>query len=289
MEPLFRLVVTRSAIEHDDDTARIPLRQDSPLQQALAAARAAGASRDQVKSIAQTHVDSTGFVGDPRSLAIHAELRGLASALEVLQRQASVDNVDVVRAVQAAFGKSPSELVSDGVPGEALTLLRDSVVAVKLLPKEHRRRLEALVDQIRLLEVIVKAATDPTFPGSGAALRRYRRRPLVLPDELRTGPVLSTRPQQQANEKARKEAEAIRRATAEAQLGVYRRLRAAIAEITALGAEHLNTGPQQAQPGFMVPTDFQATELAMKDDLAQVEEPHASGPGRLRRSQPRRS
>lgn len=265
MEPLFRLVVTRSAVEHDDDTARIPLRQDSPLQQALAAAREAGASRDEVKAIAQGHVDSPAFVGDPRSLAIHSELRALASALDLLERQASVENVDVVSAVEATFGKRPSELVSAGVPGEALTLLRDSVVVVKLLPTEHRRRLEALVDQLRLLELIVKVATDPTFPGSGTALRRYRRRPLVLPDELRVGPVLSRKTHQQAQEKARKEAEAARRATADAQLGVYRRLRGAIAEITALGPEHLNTGPQKVDGGFMVPTDFQATELAMKD------------------------
>jgi hypothetical protein len=42
MELLFRLVVTRPAVEPDDGSTRLPLAQDSPFQQALAAAREAG-------------------------------------------------------------------------------------------------------------------------------------------------------------------------------------------------------------------------------------------------------
>jgi hypothetical protein len=171
----------------------------------------------------------------------------------------------VTKAIEDAFKKKPADLVKGKDLDAPMAALKDSLIAIKLLPEEHRRPIEDLTNQLRDLEVILKVVAAKNFPGDGSTLRRYRRRSVMLPSAFDLRSSLSTFERQNELEKQRTEAEAKERKEAEAKLDLYKQLETAIRELTELDSSHLETTPQMAHGGFMVPTQFRATELAIQE------------------------
>jgi hypothetical protein len=265
VEPLFRLTLKRPAVAQDEQAPSILLAQGSPFQQQLAQAQQSGKPREALRRVARQFMTTPGFVADPEALAIHAELRALAAALDELERQEKVTNAEVVKAIETTFGTTLTKLITSQVLDAPITSLRDSVIAIKQVSEDHRRPIEALTHQLRDLEVIGKVASDKTFPGGGAVLRRFRRRSLMLPTDQELQSILSTADRQKEMDKQREEILEKRGKEAEGRLDLFRRLNAAIADLTALGPEHIDGTPQTADPGFMVPVQFRATELAIQE------------------------
>jgi len=265
METLFRFVLTRPAIAQGEDTPSIRLAQNTQFQASLSQAQQSEKPREAMKAVARQFIKDPTFVGDPKSLALYDQLKKLDAGLDDLERSKEVTTGDVVKVIVDAFGAEPAELVKSGLIDGAMVSLRDSIIAIKLLPEEHRRPIEDLSNQLRDLEVILKVAAAKDFPEDGVTLRRYRRRSVMLPSEADLRSSLSTLERQKELEKQRKEAEAKKRKEAEAKLELYRRLKASIEELTNLGGEHFHETPQQADAGFMVPAAFRPTQVIMQE------------------------
>ena len=135
----------------------------------------------EVKRVAARFVQTNSFIRDPTTLPLYAQLKSLGRSLDLLEREAVVTRDQMVGAIQAAFGEhnvlqNPSML--DG-PKEAL---KDSIVAVKLLPDEQNGvPLDALCSLLRLVEVICKMASTDDFPGDGRTLKRFQQRSFLKP------------------------------------------------------------------------------------------------------------
>ncbi|MCI0423232.1 MAG: hypothetical protein L0312_29080, partial [Acidobacteria bacterium] len=265
MEHLFRLVLTRPPITQDEDAPSVRLAQNSQFQAALGQAQQNQNPRDALKAVARQFITTAGFVGGPKNLPIYDKLKALGLVLDALEPKKAVTNAEVAKAIEDAFKKKPADLVKDNDLDAPIAALKDSLIAVKLLPEEHRRPIEDLTNQLRDLEVILKVVAAKDFPGDGGTLRRYRRRSVMLPSEADLRSSLSTLERQKELEKQRREAEAKRRKEAEAKLDLYKRLNAAIDELANLSGDHLQSTPQQADAGFLVPAALRPTQLFIQE------------------------
>ena len=265
METLFRLTLTRPPVAQDDDTPSIPLAQNSQFQGELGQAQQAENPRNALKAVARQFIASPTFIGDPNKLTIHEELKALGEALDELEREENLTNADIAQAVEGAFGQKPGDLLNSDSLKTQITSLKDSLIAIKHIPEEHPRQIESLTRQLRDLEVISKIVADPNFPGDGETLRRYRLRSVMLPSAADLRSSLSTLERQRELEKQRKEAEEKRRQDGEAKLDLYKRLTAAVDELTKLSTDHLQSTAQQPSEGFMVPREVRPVQLFIQD------------------------
>ena len=265
METLFRFILKRPAIAQSEDAPSIRLAQASQFQAALGQAQQDPKPREALKTVARQFVGTPTFIGDPKKLDIFEKLTKLSVDLDGLEKKKNVPNADVSKAIEDSFGDKPANLVKNKTLDPFLATLKDSIIAIKQLPEEHRRPVEGLTNQLRDLEVILKVVAAKDFPGDGGKLRRYRRRSVMLPTEADLRSSLSAIEQQKELEKQRKEAEEKKRKKAEEKLDLYKRLKAAVKELTILSAEHFYSTPQQADAGFMVPAAFRPTEVFMQE------------------------
>ena len=265
MEYLFRLLLKRPAITPDEDAPSVRLAQNSQFQAALAQAQQNQNPRDALKAVARQFITTAGFVGGPKNLPIYDKLEALRGSLDALEQKKAVTNAEVAKAIEDAFGKKAANLVKDKDLDAPMASLKDSLLGIKLLPEEHRRPIEDLTNQLRDLEVILKVVAEKDFPGDGGTLRRYRRRSVMLPSEADLRSSLSTFERQKELEKQRKEAKAKKRKEAEAKLDLYKRLNAATDELMGLSGDNLESTPQQADAGFLVPAALRPTQLFIQE------------------------
>lgn len=245
MEPLFRFVLTRPAVAQDPENPSIQLTQDSPYQVVLRRLEGSG-NRRALRELATRLIESEDFVGTPEDTPLHDELAALAKALDGLEQQETVRPQDLGDAIVASFNGEAVDLVEKDAFKTALTRLRDSLTAIKQIPAEHARPIEALTTQLRSLEVIMKSARDATFPANPQALRRFRRRSVELPSKERLPSVLSPTDEQRTNaRKAREDAESMHRASVEGLLVRHRELSQALTELMRQGADDFETTPPE--------------------------------------------
>lgn len=260
-EVLFRMVLKRPAVAQSEEAASIRLAQDSPLQAALGQALHSEKPREALKAAARQYAAGPDFLGAAERLPLRDPLRAFAAALAELETKERVTNGELVKAVEDAFGSKPAELTNADAFKVSMTRLKDSITAIKYLPEEHTRPIEELANQLRDLELVSKAREARGFPGSGRALRRYRRRSLMLPAKAELRSALSTVEREKEKQKERDTAEAARRREAEGRLDLYRRLKAGIEELTSLGGEQIQTTPQKPSAGFLVPAALRPLQV----------------------------
>ncbi|MFD0670900.1 hypothetical protein [Cohnella sp. GCM10027633] len=265
METLFRLMLTRAPVLQSDEAPSIRLAQNSLLQAQLGQAQAQSEPRPALKAAAKRFVASAEFVGAPDKLDVEEKLRLLGDKLTELEKEESVPAGMLANAIKEAFGEEAEIVAQDKPALEAIGRLRDSIVSIKLLPEEHRRPVEALANRLRDWEVLLRAVAGGDFPGSGAALRRYRRRSIQLPTEVELRSSLSAMDRQRELEQARKESESNRRKDAETKLESYKRLQRAVEELTGLGGEHLLETEAAEDEGYLVPEELRAGNVWLNE------------------------
>lgn len=275
METLFRFVLKRPAIAQSEDAPSIRLAQDSQFQAALGQAQQDPKPREALKTVARQFVGTPAFIGDPKKLAIFEKLIQLSADLDALEKKKNVPNADVAKAIEDSFSAKPADLIKNKTLDPFLATLKDSIIAIKQLPEEHRRPIEDLTNQLRDIDMIFKVDASEDFPGNGGALRRYRRRSVMLPTEADLRSSLGTIERQKELEKQRKEAEEKKRKEAEEKLDLYKRLKTAVKELTSLGGEHYYSTPQQADAGFLVssahrPVQVLTQEMTQLQQLSQL-------------------
>ena len=220
-----------------------------------------------MKAAARRYMTTADFIGDPRDLPFADELKALQEKLDAMERIKQVSNQKVNEAIRIIFDQNPADLVAE-VLGPILAALKDSLIVIKLLPEEHSRPIEGLSNQLRDLEVILKAVADPAFPGNGKVLRRYRRRSMMLPDVVLLGSVISTAEPRKDQQRDKDQAEDARRQEAEGKLDLYRRLHNAVEELCQLSSEHLRSTLQASKPATLLPEALRPVQLFIKDMTA---------------------
>lgn len=249
MESLFRFTLARPAVRQSDALPSIELQGGSQLFKDLELAFRQRDARTEAKKVAKQFVASAGYLASPAALPIPADFKKLDLLFSVLEAKGVVKQQDITDAVEAAF---PAQLRSananlDGVIG----MLKDTIVAIKLLPSEHSKPIEEFVHLLRDLDIARRAMANENLERTGAEFRRYRRRSLRLPDWLKMPSALSMRDKQQEYEKKYKEQEQKQREAAEGKLNRFKRANAAIKELTALSSQHVAVTAQVADRGSL--------------------------------------
>ena len=127
MENLFRLMLARPAVAQDPKNPSIDLTQESDFQNALREAVLGG--REGAEGVSRGYVESEEFLGDPADNPFAAELTDLAARLDDLENDKDVgargrtdreegggedhEHGSVAEAVEAAFGRPPSDVIDD--------------------------------------------------------------------------------------------------------------------------------------------------------------------------------
>jgi hypothetical protein len=248
MEPLFRFVLTCPPIAQDPDNPSIRLAQNSPYQLALLRLAGTG-NRQALKDLAARFIEGEDFIGSPDDTPLGGELAAFARALDELAQQDETGPDELREAIKDSFGADADALVDTKTFQAALSRLRDSLTAIKQVPSAHPRPIEALTQQLRSLEVVIKAANDDAFPATPHALHRYRRRSVELPSKDRLLSIL--RLSDELKEKARKArdaAEVAHRKSVESHISRHRTLTQALSELGAFGGDDFeNTPPKPAK------------------------------------------
>ncbi len=266
MEHLFRFVLTRPADQGDDEPPRVLLVQNTDFQASLARAQAQSSGRrDAMKSVAKTYIASSSFFGSKDIGGRGEAVAALSAALDQLEARDTLTNAQVSDAVKTAFGQTPADLRGSGVLDGLATALKDSLIAIKLVPEEHQRPIQQLADILRDLEVIEKVALDGAFPATGKAMRAFRRRTLQLPGETDLKSILSTRQHHSELAEKQKAEDEKRRKKAEVHLDLYRRLADAVNELTELGTDAIRATPQEDHDGFLLPDAARPINVLLED------------------------
>jgi hypothetical protein len=120
-----------------------------------------------MKSVARNFIKDPLFVGNPKDLALYGKLKKLKKWLNELERDKEVTKAEMIKIIEDAFGTKPDGLVRNKILDVPMASLRDSIIAIKLLPEEHHRPIEDLTNYLRDLEVIMKFVSGKDFPGDG--------------------------------------------------------------------------------------------------------------------------
>ena len=271
METLFRFVLKRPAIAQSEDAPSIRLSQDTEFQAALGEAQKSDKVRESMKVVARQFIATPVFVSHPKNLSLYDQTKKLSILLDALEKKELVTNAEVSQKIEEAFGAPPANIINRQTFDALMSSLKDSLIAIKLLPEEHLRPIEGLTNQLRNLEVILKVVASNDFPGSGRMLRRYRRRSVMLPTETDLRSSLATVERQKELEKKRKEAEEKKRKKATEKLNLYNRLKTTVKELTSLNGEHFLNTSQQADAGFLVPTAQRPVQV-LTQEITQLQQ-----------------
>lgn len=253
MESLFTFNLVRPPVEQSADAPSIQLTQSSNFQAALA--QAAQGGRAAVKRIASQYVASAGFVPAVESLPHGPRLLLLTAVLDQAQDVPGVARNQVVDGVEKVLAAKIADFVAAAETNTVLTRLRDSLVAIKLLPEEHARPIEKLTRALRDLEVVQHLVADKAFPANGADLRRYRRRSVQLP---------SLAPPEKAGRKPRDDgrdaADKRRKAIAD-RYARFQGLTQAVDELTRIPPNRLNATAPSSSAKSMPPASIRPIAL----------------------------
>ncbi|MFD9408803.1 hypothetical protein ACFWBN_17535 [Streptomyces sp. NPDC059989] len=266
MEPLFRLSLMRPPVQQDPVNPSIGLAQSSDFQTALAAASSSADPRTEVRAVARAFIASARFVGDPARTPLAAATAAFSTALDALAGPVRQDATgpgvplrrSVLGAVREAYGGAPEAVAAGAEFKEALARLRDSLLAIKYLPDEHGKPIEALTHQLRHLEIVVqltRTAEFPAFPATVEELRRARKRSVELPGPTGLEPALSTVEAARRQRAAEREKAAARQQRAGELLRGHGQLRSAMAELTGLTGDSFHVPVQEAFPGALPPAE----------------------------------
>lgn len=204
-------------------------------------------------------------------------MKALATAFDTLEKKEAVTNSEATQAVDDAFGARPDTLALRGSLNQPISSLKDSLIAIKLLPEEHERPIEQLSRQLRDLETILQISKVDDFPAKGAVLWRYRRRSFRLPDILLPPSALSNSEQEKEEQKRREEEEKKRRENAQKKFDLYKHLGTTVEVLKRLGTvrDNIQSTPQRPAVGFMVapqwrPVQVFSTEMGQRQHLSQL-------------------
>jgi len=255
METLFRFNIVREANRSSDEIEPIDLSLDSQFQQDAAAIPNGPARRDQLHTLAATFIGSTRFVGDINGVPQLRALDAAATAIDALIATGTADRAAVETALTDALGGAPGPFVADPAVRALLDRIKDSILAIKLSPADHKRPLRRLAAILRAAELVVRFDADPEFPLDLAELVRIYRRGMRVPRV-----VLPTRPPVPPRPPGPSVAETLR-----GLAGQHEKLGRALDELRGIRPHGFSMTPQETAPERLPPRDLRPTKLFQQE------------------------
>lgn len=189
METLFRFNIVREANRTNDEITVIDLTASTPFQTDAAAIPNGPTRRTQLHQLAAQYIASSTFIGSVGAVDVLRRLEDASTAIDGLIAAGTFARADVETALAGALGGAPGAFVQQSEVTSRVSALKDSILAVKLSPKDHRRPLRRIAGVLRAIELIRHFDSDTVFPRDLSELIRVHRQGMRVP-----GAVLPTRP-----------------------------------------------------------------------------------------------
>ncbi|MDN5881464.1 MAG: hypothetical protein L0H37_03740, partial [Nitrosospira sp.] len=189
METLFRFNIVREANRTEDEIVVINLAVATTFQNSAGAIPNGANRRDQLHTLAANFIASSTFISSISNIAALAALETAGTAIDALIDEGRFARADVDSALMAALGGEPGPFIAANAVASRIPTLKDSILAIKMSPPNHKRPLRRLAAVLRVIELIKRFEADGAFPRDLAELIRVHRQGLKIP-----GAVLPTRP-----------------------------------------------------------------------------------------------
>jgi hypothetical protein len=251
MEALFRFVLVRPAVELDPEAPSIKITQRTPLQGELEKASKAEDPRNAFGRAAQKFVESDEFIGQG-----DGAIASFGTALDALENDPDFKREKVLDTIKTAFASDFAKASDRKLLFNARKRLCDSIICIKILPKEHKRPIHTLVGQLRDIDFLTRVIEDKTFPDNPEQMKRYRRRPVQLPKAFRLRSALSTIKTSDNRRSKLEEEERRRRTELDELIKKHAILMRAVKEISSMSGDHFHSTQQLNQEGFALPEKF---------------------------------
>ncbi len=254
MESIFKFVLHRPAVQQHEDLV-INLSQNSDYQIELAKSIDQKDPRDILKKASTDFAKTKNFVKSTSELKIYDKLIMFQPKLDELSNKANITSDEMKNAIKDSFGSTVATVIKDNNYLDSVKNLKDSIIAIKHLPEQHKKPIEELTKALRDLELL---AANPNFPKTGLELKKYRKRVLRLPSQADLKSILTQR-EEEKKRQAEIEKKQLDKRKKEIQdkAALYGRLKNAIKEIMNLDHDNLETSPQKAHDGFIPPKELQ--------------------------------
>lgn len=269
METLFRFLLDRHAVEQSEPDSNIDLSQNSNYQAALATSIGDPNPRAVLRAVSRQFVQSSTYTTSIGNLSIHSALKLFSAELDNLENKSAITPAEMAKAIKDSFGSTPNATLKQQQYTDAVSSLRDSIIAIKQLVEEHNQPIEKLSNALRDLEIVSKFAADNSFPETGAKLGRYRRRPLKLPSQADLKSILTMREMAKKEEEERRKIEEEKLKNIQEKFYLFGKLKSAVSEIMALDTDNLESTIQTPHGGYMPPKDVRPLNI-FTEEIARL-------------------
>ncbi len=265
METLFRFNVVRDVPSPATEILAIDLATSSAFQARLGAVRGVGPRRLRLlKAEASRFAETDELVSNPSQLAGFRFLREFAQRVDALTEQAASSPVslreeldNIVRALESLLSApSLADFLSDSSTQQNTTRVKDSILAIKLLPSLHRLPVHLLAEYLRVISLLQTMERESSFPESLLGLRQVRHQTLRLPSFLQTPQTAPPRDRPPHVDLEVRLKELSER---------YGSLEGSIRNLTKLQPRDFNVTPQQPLEGALSPEEFRPFSLFKSD------------------------
>jgi hypothetical protein len=261
METLFRFTLLRKAHQTIDDTFRLDLQTDSAFQmQASRLPRNADWLR-QLKQLASQYAESADFIRlysqFPRAQGLQTLLNDIDRIIATAESSAEINLRDELAQYIGLRleGDLHVWLTSDEV-STAERCVKDSILAIKLLPSLHALPIDRFANILRLLDLVRHFQHDSLFPETLAQLKGVRRQPLRLPEGFTPhGHNTGNSPDEDTTEEKLQDL-----------AKKHQQLETAITELSALTPSAFQNTPLKSAPAQLPPQEFRPGAI-FKDEL----------------------
>ncbi|MCP2329404.1 hypothetical protein HDA40_007911 [Hamadaea flava] len=170
MESLFKFAQARPAYRSDPDP--IPLAAPTELQALLEAAAALPDGTAEMKRHAEAFTHTEHYVTGEQPDQVLDQLNAVAQALR------EEPTGDLTAVITEALGGPVASFLDSAQVTDRLRDLKDSILVIKLLPTEHGKPIDSLVQALRAYNFLVRFGSDQQQTSPSAAMRRG----VVVPD-----------------------------------------------------------------------------------------------------------
>jgi len=265
MEPLFKFILHRPAKKNDEESI-IDSSQNSNFQKDLATSIGSRNPRAVLRAASIRFTKSDLFINQLKDLNLYEKIIVFKGKLDELIQKKNISQNELKNTVKDAFGDTAQKIINSEKYKNDISNLKDSIIAIKHLSEHHKNPIEELTNALRDLEVVMKVEATTGVLDSGETLKRYRRRPIRLPDQFDMKSVLTRKKEEKKRQKEiEKKKSAEKKATIKNNLELYRALDNAIKEIMNIDDSHLESSIQKPSDGFLSPKDMSSLNLLKED------------------------
>lgn len=264
MEILFRFNIMREANRSHDEINPIDLTANTKFQREAAAIPDGSTRPSQLKALAKAYIASNQFVDSPSTNAKLLALEAASIAIDELLENGNTSRSDVKTALEIALGGNTDAFINGAVRRQ-ITLMGDSMLAIKLSTADHNRPIRRIATILRAYHLLNQFNADSNFPADAYQLAAGQRRPFRL-----SSAILPTRPLPPSRKPSSPVAEKLKELAR-----THDRLNKAIGELRSIRPGGYAITPQKKSEAQLPPENFRplalfAEELQIRRETLQA-------------------